>query len=444
MKHTRPGTHQSSTRLPRLAFTLCSFVSLSLGLLGCTALTPNLRADDRPTTNDAKWNDAALLAWVTDLAEDEGRFAELETVARFEQLQTTIEEVKQLVLQDSRTEQEAIEGLRMILKHLASTTIETLNLDYRNPLFAKRDPRNRDIGAYNPDAEYDQAQIDGRYDYKLTADLGTVPYVSITINGHAEGKHSQLVAFLNDAQIREHATPDGQYVLWLSKEQPTKPGGWIPLPDHANGVVIRQYVADRTQTRLASFAIEAIGEDLPSIDPVSDQEIAFRLKKAADYLTVSSTWHRTLLPQMRDRPNHFVPSTGASIGASAANKENYYQMAYYEVGPGEALVIDFEPPPGITYWNLTSATFWHESHRYLTDPVSLTSHEVKREENGHVRFVVTREDPAHPNWIRTFAHDRGFLIFRMPGVTEHSVPTVERFSTDRLQSTFSFSSDGLH
>ena len=103
----------------------------------------------------------------------------------------------------------------------------------------------------------------------------------------------------------------------------------------------------------------------------------------------------------------------AGIGASAANRENYYQMAYYELDAGESLVIDFEPPPGITYWNLTSATFWHESHRYLTDPVSLTSSEVERRPDGAVRFLLSREDPGHPNWLKTFAHRRGFLIFRI-------------------------------
>ena len=79
------------------------------------------------------WNDSSLLEWVADLAEDEGRYSELAAVQSFEQLQSTIEEVKQMVLADSDTEQEAIEGLRMILKHLAVSTDDTLNIDYRNP-----------------------------------------------------------------------------------------------------------------------------------------------------------------------------------------------------------------------------------------------------------------------------------------------------------------------
>lgn len=402
---------------------ICAVLVFLLVIAGCAGSAP---VDREARGAEGLWNDAALLQWVAGLAQDEGRFAELATVRQFEQLQETIEEVKQLVLQDAANEQEAIEGIRMILKHLAGSTNDTLNADYRNPLFAKGDPRNRDIGAYNPDAEYDQAFIDGRFDYKLTGDLGTVPYVSITINGRVPGKLSQLVGFLDDTAIREHTTPAGRYVLWLTKERPEEPGAWLPLPDNASGVVIRQYVTDREENQLARFAIEAVGEELPEIESVSDDDVALRLRTAADYLTVSSTWHRTLLPEMRTRPNHFVPSTGAAIGASAANRENYYQMAYYELAQDEALVIDFQPPPGIDYWNLTSATFWHESHRYLTDPVSLTSSEVKRREDGSVRFVLSREDPGHPNWLKTFNHTRGFLILRMPGAVSQDVPEVTR------------------
>ena len=41
-----------------------------------------------------------------------------------------------------------------------------------------------------------------------------------------------------------------------------------------------------------------------------------------------------------------------------------------------------------------------------------------------VRFVLSRSDPGHPNWIKTFAHDRGFLILRFVGVENHPLPSV--------------------
>lgn len=375
--------------------------------------------------HEGLWNRSSLVDWVAGIGSETSPFDELDSVKSFEQLQRSIEAVKQMVLADARTEAEAIEGLRMILKHLASSTNDSINTDLRNPLFAKRDPRNRDIGAYNPDAEYDQATIDGRYDYKLSGHVGTVPYLSVTVNGASTDKFSELVAYLDDDAIRQHVGPDGSFTLWLTKEKPKAPGGWIPLPDSANAVVIRQYVADRTRETLATFAIEAVGDRLPDVETISDEEMALRFANATSYLVVSSTWHRTLLPQMRETPNRFVPSTATAIGASAANAENYYQMAYYEIGDGEALAIDFAPPDTV-YWNLTSATLWHESHRALTDPVTLTSSEARRNPDGSVRFVLAREDPGHPNWIKTFGHERGFLILRIVGVTEHPLPKVTR------------------
>ncbi|MEE3331810.1 MAG: DUF1214 domain-containing protein [Myxococcota bacterium] len=391
----------------------------------CMLLLPGTgAAEDGPANSaGAKWNEIDLLQWVATLGEGESQFDELATVAEFERLQASIEEVKQMVLREARTEQEAVEGLRMILKHLTVSTTDSINNDFRNPLFAKADPRNRDIGAYNPDAEYDQAFIDGRYDYKLTAELGTVPYVSITVNGSGKTQLSRAVAYLDNVAIREHTDAEGHFTLWLTKAKPEGPGAWIALPDEANGVIIRQYVTDRAEQTLAQFAIEATGENLPDIEVTSDADIASRLRMASNYLLVSSTWHHTLLPQMRKTPNTFVPSTGASIGASAANSENYYQMAYYEIGEGERLLVDFEAPDTV-FWNLTSATIWHESQRYLTDPVSLTSTEATRGANGRVQFVLSREDPAHPNWIKTFGHERGFLILRMVDVKNHPLPIV--------------------
>jgi len=373
------------------------------------------------------WNDSDLHRWVSTIGDEESRFDDLETVKSFVALQRSIEEVKQMVLHDAESELEAIEGLRMILKHLAGSTNDSINTDFMNPLMAKHDPRIRDIGAYNPDAEYDLAFIDGRYDYKLVGSVGTVPYISITVNGSKAGKLGEIVAYLSDTQIREHVDANGQFVLWLTKEKPAQPGAWVELPDTANGVVIRQYVSDRKQDVLASFAIHAVGEQLPEIETISDEEMALRLSKVADYLIVSSTWHRTLLPEMRKRPNVFVSSSATSIGASAANADNYYQMAHYQIGVDEVLLIDFNPPD-TAYWNLTSATIWHESHRYLTNPVSMTSSEVTQQADGSVRFVLAREDPGHPNWIQTFGHDRGFLILRMPGVTNHPLPRVKRVS----------------
>jgi hypothetical protein len=240
-----------------------------------------------------------------------------------------------------------------------------------------------------------------------------------------------MVAYLDDAAIREHAAADGQFTLWLTKKKPEAPGAWVRLPDEANGVVIRQYVARRDRDVLARFAIEAVGSDLPDVERIRDEEMAVRIARTANAVVVGSTWHRTLLPRMLEQPNEFVPSTGSAIGASAANAENYYQMAHYQLAEDEVLVVDFRAPP-TRFWNLTSATIWHESQRYRTDPVSRTLDEVVAREDGVVRFIVAERDPGRPNWIKTFGHRRGFLILRIVGVTSHPLPVVRRVAVQEL------------
>ncbi len=399
------------------------------------AISNSVFADDANGKDEGLWNKSSLLEWVSEIGDKQSPYDELESVKSFEALQESIEEVKQMVLEDARSEREAAEGMRMILKHLASATTDWLKPDYKNPLRLKLDPRNRDIGAYNPDAEYDQALIDGRFDYKLSGNLGTVPYLSITVSGPVNGKFSEVVAYLNNEAIRKHVDADNNFTLWLGKVKPKKPGAWVKIPDEANSVVIRQYVADRQKNELAAFTLESVGVLQPDVGVVSDAEVASRLKRVADYLLISSTWHRTLLPHMKNTPNQFVSSTGSAIGASAANSENYYQMAYYQLGEDEVLLVDLKPPNSV-FWNLTSASYWHESHRYLTDPVSLTSSEVTTGKDGSVRFVIARDDPGQANWIKSFGHDRGFLILRMVGVVDNELPVVKKVSKADLAGYF--------
>jgi len=64
--------------------------------------------------------------------------------------------------------------------------------------------------------------------------------------------------------------------------------------------------------------------------------------------------------------------------------------------------------------------------------VSLTSSEVTKREDGSVRFVISKEEPGYPNWIKTFAHNRGFLILRMVGVKTHPLPDVRKIPRTEL------------
>jgi len=60
-----------------------------------------------------------------------------------------------------------------------------------------------------------------------------------------------------------------------------------------------------------------------------------------------------------------------------------------------------------------------------------------------VHFVLAREVPRRPNWIQTFAHDRNFLMRRMPGVTNPPLPSVRRVSLAETASQSGASTPGI-
>jgi hypothetical protein len=404
-------------------------VALMIGMTswqaGLAAEAPADKGQDKP--QDKRWNEPDMLPFVSSLGGNGAptEFDDLASVKQYEMLQTSLERLKQMILHDAKNEQEVGEGLRGILKIMAMEIGDTVDSDYMNPLFARRDTRHREVGAFNPDAEYDQTRIDGQYDYAITGNLGTVRYFSLTVNGIGPDGKNTIVGYMDDQDIRALADRNGDFTIWLTKEKPTKPGGWVQIGKDASGVVARQYIANRRKERLATFAVTAMGEHLPDIDRMSDDEIAFRIGKVTGALLVNATWHRTLMPFAKDKPNVFFERSGKALGGNIANTENLYDMAAYEVGDDEALVIDFKPPQ-TKFWNLTSATYWHESQNYLTQPVSLTLDEVTRRPDGTVRFILTDKNPGLPNWIRTFHHSRGFLIMRMVRVDTNPVPTITR------------------
>ncbi len=380
---------------------------------------------------DKRWNAPDLLPWIATLGGQNSQYDGLASVRQFTLLQESLEKLKRMVLQDAVTEQEAGEGLRAILKILSMEVKDTLYQDFRNPLFKRLDTRRREVGAFNPDAEYDQMIIDGAYDYVITGNLGTVRYVSLTVNGTSETATSTIVGYMDDPDIRALGDENGDLAIWLTKEKPTQPGGWIQIPKHASSLVIRQYIADRSKETLATFAVAASGPAQPDVEVMSDDEIAARIRIVVNSLLVNSTWHRTLMPFAAGQPNQFFQRGGAVLGGNIANTENLYEMATYEIGNDEALVIDFQPPQ-TKFWNLTTATHWQESQHYLTEPVSLTCDKALKRSDGSVRFILADKDPGLPNWLKTFHHHRGFLIMRMVRVDKNPVPSITRVKVSEL------------
>lgn len=338
--------------------------------------------------------------------------------------QSTIDSARKMVLTDARTEQEAVEGMRWLLRVAAMSTHIIADADPDAPRFQRMDTWVRKAGGDNPDAEYYLAAIDGRNDYRITGNVGTVRHLSFTINAGQGMERRRQVGYVNEQDLT--TDNDGDFTLLLHKARPDPPGGtadWIQIPEDTSAILVRVYIADRDTERLPRLDIEVEGGN-PPYQPPSDGEMAAAITGTSFAFFALTNLHRTVLPELMETTNTFIRATPERLGKDIAASDNLYMLGSYQLESDEALLVRIEPP-ATRYWNLTVETRWHEIYDYLTRPTSRTLQDVTKSTDGSVEFLVSHRNPGHPNWLDTSGHAFGFLTLRWLDVEHADVQMPE-------------------
>ena len=336
------------------------------------------------------------------------QWQQLDSVKSFDQIYTSIGSIRDMIVSEAETEQEVVQGMRFILRDLAMVSAIIADGNITRPRFVRMDSDDRKIAGDNPSGEYGLAAINGRYDYRITGNKGTVTYFSLNVNAGKGMSDRRLVAFLNDQSINFDS--EGNFTLLLSKTEPSEPGQWVKIPEDATSIMLRQYMVDRDSERLASFDIEVLGDD-PGVNMPNDSEMAGRLVATNYAFVFLATMHKTVVSRALDNPNTFVETDSNELGGVISGPDNLYMIGHWIVADDEALIIDIMPLE-TRYWNLALETIWHESVDYLHRPTSLTKSEVIYQSDGSVRFVVAKQNPGVDNWLDPMGVNRGFMTFR--------------------------------
>ena len=340
------------------------------------------------------------------------------------EFQSTLDSGREMVLADARTEQEAIEGMRWLLRVAAMSTHIIADANPAAPRFQRMDTWVRKAGGDNPDAEYYLAAIDGRHDYRITGNLGTVQHLSFTINAGQGMERRRQVGYVNEKDLS--ADSEGNFTLLLHKARPgaaDRDADWIQIPEDASAILVRVYIADRDTEQLPQLGIEVEGGN-PPYEPPSDDYMATAITGTSFAFFALTNLHRTVLPELMESTNAFVRATPERLGQDIAAPDNLYMLGSYQLKNDEALLIRVQPP-ATRYWNLTLETRWHEIYDYLTRPTSRTLKDVTNSPDGSVEFLVSHRDPGHPNWLDTSGHAFGFLTLRWLDVDHSDVPMPE-------------------
>ncbi|MEM7409851.1 MAG: DUF1214 domain-containing protein [Myxococcota bacterium] len=284
--------------------------------------------------------------------------------------------------------------------------------DPQYPAFFRLADDTKKVLNDNPDNYYENCRIDGRFDYRITGQRGTVKWFSLGVKaGPGNVDKMASTGEIDSSQIDFDA--DGRFEISMSQKR--QPGNWLPMTADSGIMVVRQTFGDRRKERRAEFAIECLNPDRPNnnLDPA---ELEPRLMQALAFLESTVQLGQLWTQDYRRRTLNALPLHDQKplLAAGGDPTIRYYQ-SHWELAPDEALLV--EPPelPGCQTWNLQLSNFWMESLEHRFFDISVNKFTARTDAEGRLRIVIAAEDPgpAYPNWLNTLGHDQGGMLFRI-------------------------------
>jgi len=264
------------------------------------------------------------------------------------------------------------------------------------------------LGADNPDNYYQNAQISGEYEYKISGNRKTAHYLGFATQrgtyGKGEGMKPSGALEAADMQIE----PDGSFEIVLSKKK--KGRNWLPMFDDTSLVIVRQTFLDKETEELATMKIERLGDDVKP-RPVTPALIDEGLDTAGSFVAGAPLLFAKWANGFKNKPNQlplFDPETSTNAGG---DPQIAYYHGYWKLAKDEALVIEVLPPK-CEYWNFQLNNYWMESLDYRHFNIHINKHTAKYEEDGSVKVVVAHSDSGVSNWIDTVGHFEGTMCWR--------------------------------
>jgi hypothetical protein len=119
------------------------------------------------------------------------------------------------------------------------------------------------------------------------------------------------------------------------------------------------------------------------------------------------------------------------MGAAAENRP---VIGRWELQPGEALIVEVQPPEGI-YWSFSIGNPWWETIHYGRHQSSLNAHQAVADSDGLVRVVLCDRDPGVANWLDTAGHSNGPIILRCVRTATAPTPSTRVVAFDDIHAS---------
>ena len=268
------------------------------------------------------------------------------------------------------------------------------------------------IGADNPDNLYQSARVDGRHEYRVSGNRGSVAYLSFgTQKGGYETDGKMLQTGFIDAKALK-LEADGSFELVLS--QAPREGNWLRMEPETNSLLVRQTFMDRRAEQPAQLKIERIdAQERPA--PLDPEWLQGGLMRAAQFVENTSRLFADWAASYAGHVNELPPANQALCQAVGGDPNIYYYHSTWKLADDEALVIKVNKVPECDFWNVQLNNYWMESLDYRYFDICLNKHRAQLDNRGGVKVIVSAQDPGLPNWLQTAGHEVGTICWRWVG-----------------------------
>ena len=307
---------------------------------------------------------------------------------------------------DDLTRAEGFRYLTRLLRLSLEKNIEFASPYY--PQFYSLSHETAKIGNDNPDNYYQNCAVDGRREYRIHGNRGSVSYLSIETKAGSFAGGGDMAPTghveLDQLQVEDN----GDFELVVSARE--HPGNWLPMTPDSDNILVRQTFKDRRREQPAELKIECL--DPVGSDTLDAAGFAAQLSRVVPFVSGTAGLFKQWMDIFRGHINQLPPNDQAMCLRSGGDPSIYYHNSYWELAPEQALVIEFMPPEICRTWNFQLSNYWMESLDYRYHRISINKHSAHYESDGRVRILVAARDPGHPNWLTTADHTSGAMLLR--------------------------------
>ncbi len=264
------------------------------------------------------------------------------------------------------------------------------------------------LGADNPDNYYMNAQISGKYEYKITGKRNTIDYIGFYTQNGNYGTTGGLApcGVLEDKNL--NVNEDGTFEIFLSNS----PRGlnWLKIDKETTLLMVRQTYYDKRNEIPATIEIQNLdGRIAP--DPLTPTQLYEGLQSSALFVAGAPMLFARWAKGFQKHTNR-LPEFDQRISNAAGGDQNIiYYHSYWKLAEDEMLIIEVKPPACDT-WNFQLNNYWMESLDYRYFNVCINKNSAHYEKDNSVRVIASHQNPGHPNWIDTCHHQEGTMCWR--------------------------------